>query len=90
VLAAGSKASGARSQERALGALRFSLTKDLHGCRSVAGKANRHDLPSLVALGVRNSEMQQLTDDKQSATSTGHGSKMDRNKAANVAEELAI
>src|SRR6267378_4605639 len=30
-----SEASGARSQERALGAPRFSLTKDLHGCRSV-------------------------------------------------------
>ncbi len=31
--AVGSTSDGARSQERALGALRFSLTKDLHGCR---------------------------------------------------------
>lgn len=32
----GPSISGARSQERALGPLRFSLTKDLHGCRTVA------------------------------------------------------
>src|SRR5260370_35962585 len=43
-----SKANGARSQERALGALRFSLTKDLHGCLS----GGTGSTPVATATGV--------------------------------------